>query len=172
VPLPEIRTQRFLMRPWTLADVDALHALWTAPEVRRYLWDDVVIPRETVIEIVESHLATSEQHGFGYWAVCDPSLEAAIAGFCGFRFIDDGPEIEILYGLRGEYWGKGLATEVCRAALDYLWRSTSFERVYARTDVPNEKSVGVMRRLGMRHESASEMITYVVGRGESPKAAG
>jgi ribosomal-protein-alanine N-acetyltransferase len=133
--------------------------------VRRYLWDDVVIPRETALEIVESHLITSEQHGFGYWAVCDPSPEAAIAGFCGFRFIDDGPEIEILYGLRGEYWGKGLATEVCQAALDYLWGSTSFGRVYARTDVPNEKSVGVMRRLGMQHESSDEkMIVYSVAK--------
>jgi ribosomal-protein-alanine N-acetyltransferase len=91
--------------------------------------------------------------------------EPPIAGFCGFRFIDAGPEIELMYGLRGEYWGKGLATEASFAALDYLWRSTAFQRVYARTDPPNVRSVQVMLRLGMKHESTTpQMIVYVLQR--------
>jgi RimJ/RimL family protein N-acetyltransferase len=48
LPLPIIRTQRLELSPWTHEDVDALHDLWTAPEVRRYLWDDKVIARELV----------------------------------------------------------------------------------------------------------------------------
>ena len=76
-------------------------------------------------------------------------------GFCGFRFIDEGPEIELVYGLQAEHWGKGLATEACMAALDYLWRFTDYRQVYARTDPPNDKSVRVMLRLGMTHESTT-----------------
>ena len=37
--LAVMRTERILLRPWTREDVDPLHALWTAPELRRYLWD-------------------------------------------------------------------------------------------------------------------------------------
>jgi RimJ/RimL family protein N-acetyltransferase len=49
--------------------------------------------------------------------------------------------------------------------MDYLWRATGFDRVYARTDPPNERSVLVMERLGMRHESTTpSMITYVLTR--------
>ncbi len=88
-----------------------------------------------------------------------------MTGFCGFRFFGDGPEIELMYGLRAEYWGMGFATEACLAAIEYLWRSTGVQQVYARTDPPNEGSVGVMRRLGMMHESTTaSMITYVLRR--------
>ena len=164
-----IRTGRILLRPWTRKDVDALHALWTAPEMRRYLWDDNVITRDTAEKAVESHLVTTDKYGIGYWSLHIPPPisvdDAPIAGFCGFRFIDDGPEIELMYGLQAEYWGRGLATEGCTAALEYLWRSGRYQRVYARTDGPNYRSVQVMIRLGMTHESTTEaMITYVLRR--------
>jgi RimJ/RimL family protein N-acetyltransferase len=166
--LPVLRTQRLVLRPWTHKDVDALHALWTAPGVRRYLWDDVVITRDVAERLVDSHIALADHHGIGYWAlhILPVSLaEAPVAGFCGFRFVDDGPEIELVYGLQAEHWGKGLATEACLAAIEYLWCSTGFQRVYARTDPPNEGSVRVMRRLGMAHESTDpSTITYVLRR--------
>ena len=168
-PLAVMRTERILLRPWTREDVDSLHALWTAPEVRRYLWDDIVITRDTAEKVVESHLDTVKRHGIGYWALhILPSISllgAPIAGFCGFRFMGNGPEIELMYGLRPEYWGTGLATEACIASLESLWRSTKLAEVYARTDRPNEKSVQVMLRLGMTHVSTTEsMITYVLRR--------
>jgi ribosomal-protein-alanine N-acetyltransferase len=147
--------------------VDALHALWTEPEVRRYLWDDVTISRDTAAKIVESHLSTMDRCGIGFWALHVPPVESAepLAGFCGFRLIDDGPDIELMYGIRRLHWGKGLATEACGAALENLWRSTSFSTVYARTDPPNSRSVQVMQRLGMKHESTTaSMVVYVLPR--------
>ena len=160
MPLPILRTEHMLLRPWRREDVDALHALWTTAEVRRYLWDDDVITRATAEQVVESHLVTVEMHGIGYWAVqiAPPSSAAvgAIDGFCGFRLIDDGPDIELMYGLKPEYWGKGLATEACVAVLGYLWRSTEYQQVFGRTDPPNRKSLHVMLRLGMTAVSTTE----------------
>jgi len=168
--LPSIRTDRLLLRPFQRDDVEALHQLWTAPEVRRYLWDDVVITRETVQQVIESHLATADRLNLGFWALHILPV-SPITGFCGFRLIDaaaemdKSPELELLYGLRGEHWGKGLATEASAAALKYLWRATAYPRVYARTDPPNDKSAQVMRRLGMKHESTTpSMITYCLPR--------
>jgi ribosomal-protein-alanine N-acetyltransferase len=161
MPLPVIGTERLVLRPWTLADVDALHSLWTAPEVRQYLWDDIVITRDSAEQLVKSHLATAAHDDIGFWALLGPPT----AGFCGFRYIDDGPDIELLYGLRSEHWGKGFATEACLAAIEYLWQSTRFRRVFARTDPPNERSVRVMQRLGMILEATNErLITYVLQR--------
>jgi ribosomal-protein-alanine N-acetyltransferase len=164
--IPDIQTERLLLRPWTRADIDAMHLLWTEPDVRRYLWDDLVITRETAADIVESHLKTATQHNIGYWAVHFPADSAErVAGFCGFRFIDDGRDVELMYGFRREYWGKGLATEACAAALDYMWRHTELPVVYARTDPPNSASVDVMLRLGMTHHTSTDaMITYVLHR--------
>ena len=159
-----IRTNRLLLRPWQMEDAVALHALWTEPEVRRYLWDDAVIPLALAEKLVQDHLVTQEKLMIGYWAICLAG-QSELAGFCGFRPIDEGPEIELLYGLRAEHWRRGLATEASRAALDYLWKATSYRRVYARTDPPNARSVEVMKRLGMRFESATDAhIAYVLAR--------
>jgi RimJ/RimL family protein N-acetyltransferase len=169
--LPALRSQRLGLCPWTREDVDALHALWTAPAVRRYLWDDLIIARGLAEQLIDSHLATADRYGIGYWAIhVAPPLapaEAPMVGFCGFRFIDEGPEIELMYGLQAEHWGKGFATEASLAAIEYLWDSTGFQLVYARTDPPNEKPVQVMRRLGMTLESSSpSAIVYVLRRPE------
>lgn len=174
--LPSILTARILLRPVEHGDVDALHALWTSPEVRYYLWDDVVIPRATAEQAVAAHLSLGADRGIGYWALSipptPPPTEAPLAGFCGFRLIDAGPDLELMYALRKEHWGKGLAAEACTAALEYLWRETSYPRIYARTDPPNRKSVHVMRRLGMNLELSTEsVITYSLDRpGDGPRA--
>lgn len=161
--LPEIRTARLLLRPWNRGDIDTLHEFFTEPEVRRYLWDNTVIPRETVEEAVESHLETSGRDGIGYWTI--ETASDRHAGFCGIRFIDGGPEIELMYGLRGRHWGNGFATEACRAVIEYLWNSTRFDAVHARTDPPNSASVEVMKRLGMEHAASTDsMIGYLLRR--------
>jgi hypothetical protein len=43
---PILHTERTEMRPLGMDDLGAVHALWTDPGVRKYLWDDVVIDRE------------------------------------------------------------------------------------------------------------------------------
>jgi len=161
--LPSIRTERLRLRPWGLEDVDVLHRLWIDPEVRRYLWDDVVISRDRAAEAVAAHFASLARHGFGCWIIHAEDVD--VIGFCGFRPMSDRGEPELLYGLLPQYWGRGLATEASRAALEYLWSHTSCHRVFAKTDTANTKSVEVMRRLGMRfHEADESTITYVLER--------
>jgi ribosomal-protein-alanine N-acetyltransferase len=167
--LPTLLAPRVRLRPWTLDDIDALHTLWSAPDMRRFLWDDIVITHDTAANAVKSHLETQVQHAIGYWALHIPPPDDSIGGFVGFRFMDQGPDIELMYGLASPHWGKGLASEACTVAIDYLWRSTAFNRLYARTDPSNERSVQVMRRLGMTLESASPaMTTYLLRRSINP----
>lgn len=163
--LPLLVTPRMILRPWTRDDVDVLHEMWTTPDVRRYLWDDLVIPRETAVAVVESHHTTCEQHAIGYWNLHLIEQPDTFIGFCGFRFIDETSNLELMYGLMRDFWGRGIATEACAAAIDYLWNATDYSVLYARTDPPNAASVRVMQRLGMQHESATDTtITYVLHR--------
>lgn len=162
--LPVISTARLLLTPFRATDIDRLLALWTEPAVRRFLWDDIVIPRARAAEEVTRGLESEEQFGIGYWII-ELNHGKGLAGFCGFRFIDKGPEIELMYGLRQNHWGRGLATEASRAILRWLWESTGHQRVFARTDSSNQGSVALMKRLRMRFESATpSLITYVLER--------
>jgi ribosomal-protein-alanine N-acetyltransferase len=128
--LRQIETARLRMRPFARDDVEALHRLWTDPQVRKYLWDDIVIPREQAVEVVESSIASFEQRGFGLWTAF-PKDKDKLIGFCGLRLFGDPPEAEILYGLALEYWGQGLATEVSNAMLWFGFAECGLDRIYA-----------------------------------------
>ncbi|HXG67208.1 MAG TPA: GNAT family N-acetyltransferase [Blastocatellia bacterium] len=148
--LREIETARLRMRPCTPDDVDELHRLWTDPGVRKYLWDDAVIPRETAEEVVNVSMETFSTRGFGFWVVMLRE-EQAIIGFCGFRLFDDPPEVEILYGIYPEYWGQGLATEAAKAMIRCGFEEHGFARIWAGADPPNAASFRVMKRSGMKY---------------------
>jgi len=145
----QIETARLRLRPLVLDDVNALHAHWTDKNVRKYLWDDVIIPRAQVVEVVESSIANFAQHGFGFWALF-PKDKPELIGFGGFRFFGEPPEIEILYSLTPEYSGQGLATEAARAMLRYGFEEHQFARIYAGADPPNAASFRVMEKCGMK----------------------
>lgn len=143
-----LRTARLDQQPFTLDDVDAAHRLWTNPSVRRHLWDDIVIPRERAEEAIMAGIASFRKDRFGLWGAWLRHAGPLI-GFTGLRFVDETPEVELLYGLLPEYWGRGLATEAAEAVLDYGFRELDLPRLVGRTDPPNSASVRVLERLGM-----------------------
>jgi len=145
--LPVLHTPRLTLRPWELSDIDMLHELWTRPEVRRYLWDDITISRERAEETVRESVAAAEREAIGCWVALDKA--GALVGFVGLIRRESG-EPELLYGLAPDCCGRGFATEAAHAALTYAFNALGATRVVAATDVPNAASVGVMERLGMR----------------------
>lgn len=162
----QIETARLRLRPFIIDDVGALHAHWTDPEVRKYLWDDIIIPREQVVEVVESSLNNFATNGFGLWAVF-PKEKTELIGFCGFRFFGEPPEIEILYSIAPEYSRQGLATEAAAAMLRCGFEENKFDRIYAGADPPNAASFRVMEKCGMKFSNRIwinhlEVVYYVI----------
>lgn len=165
-----VETERLRLRPYEWGDVDDLHRLWTDADVRKYLWDDVIITRERVLSEVEKSIACFESHGFGQWAVF-PSGDQSLIGFCGFGFVEGTEEVELLYGIAPAYWGRGLASEASRAVLRYGFEERGLERILAGADPPNSASFRVMERVGMTfakrmHVNNQEIIYYAVSRQE------
>ena len=149
----QLSSKRTTLRPLTPADVDAMHALWTDPVVRKYLWDDAIIARERAAEVIGASEADFASHQYGLWAVIDKG-SGEIAGFCGLRSSEHGISSEcpeLLYALWPRFSGKGLATEAAQAVLSYAF-ALGHQEVVAATDVPNQASVRVLQRLGMTLE--------------------
>jgi RimJ/RimL family protein N-acetyltransferase len=169
VPLPILTTPRLTLRPYSEDDIDALYGIWTDPDVRKYLWDDIVISRDRAAEVVRDSISMANSHGIGYWTVHLAS-DGPVAGDCGFHFLNGRDSIELFYSLARAHWGRGLAFEGSQAVLAYAWNSTPFDRVYARIDAPNEASLRLVRRLGFEYmSSAGGLDTYVLARPKDPR---
>ena len=115
----DLTTERTRLRPLTTDDVDVVHALWTDPAVRKYLWDDVIIDRERAAEVVAASCTAFAERGYGLWAIHVKDTGEPI-GFCGFRPSESGAP-ELLYGLWPQWWGRGLAAEAAHAVLAYAF---------------------------------------------------
>jgi RimJ/RimL family protein N-acetyltransferase len=59
--------------------------------------------------------------------------------------------------LAREHWGKGYATEAATGWLNHAFESLELPRVISITDPPNERSLAVMRRLGMVFDHEAEI---------------
>nr|WP_260408620.1 GNAT family N-acetyltransferase [Planomonospora venezuelensis] len=154
-PSYPIRTDRLLLRPFTPADLDALHAMQSLPEVTRYLyWGPR--DRRQVQESLEGKLAQTALLDEGQ-ALC-LAVEIAATG----EVIGDGLLFwhsrthrsgEIGYVLHPDHHGRGYATETGRALLELGFDGLGLHRVTGRIDGRNTASARVLERLGMRREA-------------------
>lgn len=175
VPLPvttqfapdyPILTPRLVLRPFNRADVDAVFAYRSLPEVAKYLFDHPM----SFNECADAVRARAGQIAFG--SEGDKILLAAEEQATGrvigevsliWRSVAD-LQAEVGYILHPEVWGRGYATEAARALLAFAFGPAAMHRVYARCDARNIASARVMQRLGMRQEAHLREHTQVKGR--------
>ncbi|MBW6523406.1 GNAT family N-acetyltransferase [Sphingomonas sp. RHCKR47] len=172
-----IATERLILRPPVAADHAALHAIWADPLVMADLG-----PVKTAADSEEALARhASYRPALGFCAVVRQSDEAVI-GFCGLKpgapATPIADEIEAGWMIARAHWRQGYALEAMRASLDWGWATTTAPRIVAITARRNEKSRGVMERLGMAHKPAldfahprfapgdplGDIVTYAVTR--------
>jgi hypothetical protein len=55
---PKLTTARCVLRPLTVGEAESLHDVWSSPGVRRFLWDDEIIPIERTRAAIEKSQRT------------------------------------------------------------------------------------------------------------------
>ncbi len=144
-----IETARLVLRPVRAAEAADLHALLVHKDVRRYLTDGVAMSLAWVEGIIRDSETSFATRGLGLWAVREHGA-LPLMGLTGFRDFYDPPVLELLYALQPSHWHRGFATEMARAAIDYAFTHAGLSAVRASADEPNQASIRVMERLGLR----------------------
>jgi len=152
--MPEIETDRLLLRQFTLEDLDALAELFADPEVIKYLGSGEPVSREETETALRSIIAHWERHGFGRWAAIYKPTGVFI-GYGGLRSFHGEPELVYLLGR--PYWRRGLATEMALACLKFGFEELMFERIIAMAKTPNVRSHRVLEKTGMRFERVTNI---------------
>jgi RimJ/RimL family protein N-acetyltransferase len=154
-PVYPVRTERLLLRPLTVDDIDALVSYRSRPEVCRYVPFEPMT-REVVTERLASQWANTAltDEGQALTLGVEVAGTGALAGdvvlFWHNREHAGG---EIGYVVHPDFSGHGYATEAAHALLRLGFDELGLHRVVARVDERNESSARVARRLGMRQEA-------------------
>lgn len=62
-------TQRLVLRPVTTDDHATLLALWTMPEVRRFLFDGAVLSAAEITAVIQDSTRDFATAGYGLWLI-------------------------------------------------------------------------------------------------------
>jgi ribosomal-protein-alanine N-acetyltransferase len=162
--LPEIETQRLLLRKMRLEDAEAMFAYASDPKVTRYVpWDT-----HRSIEDSESFLTFAiegyEKGDFGGWGVVLKDSGVFI-GTCGLDagYAPEHARAELGYVLSREHWGKGLMPEAVRAVIAFGFVRIGLNRVEARCIAENTASARVMEKAGMTYEGTLREREFIKG---------
>jgi RimJ/RimL family protein N-acetyltransferase len=155
----EVLTERLRLRPIREADLPAWHGqVFSDPEVMRYLPSGVPVPMARTGEVFRRFEDAWERAGFGPWGI-EITDSGAFVGHCGLREVDELPgEVEVLYALGREHWGRGYATEAARASVGYGFDRLGLDRVLAFAVPANVSSRRVMEKIGMVYERRARLF--------------
>lgn len=152
-----LTSERLVLRPWRDDDLDALAQLCADPEVMAHF--PATLDRAGSAELLGKLMAHQAEHGFTFWAL-QRREDGAFVGFTGLARVGFDapfvPAVEIGWRLARPYWGQGYALEAAWRALQFAFAELQLDEVVAFTVPANQRSWGVMQRLGMRRDAAAD----------------
>ena len=154
----ELKTERLLLRPFSLSDIDdvleyASDPEWAAFRLRPY-------DRRAAERMVARALLTSWDKEAEFAIV----LDGRVIGRFSLTVDHKHQTAELGYEIARDMWGRGLAAEASVAVCEWGFREYGLARIDAWADSRNKRSVRVMEKLGMTYEGTHRK--YEVGRGE------
>jgi ribosomal-protein-alanine N-acetyltransferase len=140
-------TKRCVLRPLVGDDARRLHGLWTSAGVRRFLWDNEIVPFARTEDLIAKSERMFEEQGAGLWGAW-PAEFPDLGGFAGLWPFRDPPELELLYGVAEPLWSKGYATEIAAGVIAHCFGPLAMPLLRASTDTANAASRRVLEKLG------------------------
>ncbi|MEQ1769369.1 MAG: GNAT family N-acetyltransferase [Devosia sp.] len=142
-----LTTERLILRPFRPEEAGLYAAINSDPDTMRYLGG----PRSRAMSDAEVSGANECLAASGYGKVAiERRSDGAFMGMCGLSregwFPDD---LEIGWRLAPAARGHGYATEAAQAWIEYGFATLALPRIISIADVPNQRSIAVMQRLGL-----------------------
>lgn len=153
--LPVLRTERLVLRPFTLEDAEVVRRLAGDREIAS---TTLTIPHPYEEGMAERWIAG---HGEGFakgeqavFAIQRRS-DGALVGAVGLAMTVEHRSAELGYWIGQPYWGAGLATEAAARVIAFGFGDLALNRIYARHLTRNPASRRVLEKLGMAYEGCA-----------------
>ena len=144
---PRLETDRLILRKFTEDDLEALYCIHSDEEVNQFLPWFPLRNMEDARVFYEERLVSRyrEERAYNY-AVCLKENDYPV----GYVNVSMDDSYDFGYGLRREFWHRGIITEAGKAVIEQLMRD-GIPYITATHDVNNPRSGSVMKRLGMKY---------------------
>ncbi len=152
MPIPELETERLLLRPFVPADALRVQELCANPAIAdTTLHIPYPYPAGLALEWISRHLANWEEGRSVTFAIVRRA-DSLLLGAISLGFDPANESAEMGYWLGEPYWNHGYATEAARAVVEFGFTELRLNRIMARHFARNPASGRVMEKAGMKYE--------------------
>ena len=143
--VPVLETERLILRPLTMDDLDAVFKWAGDPRVNKYMIYPLYKNKEEGIEWLKSLYQDDDKKDFGF--VLKETGE--LIGSGGIYYHPERGLWSIGYNLAYDYWNRGFTTEAMEKIIEWGRQELGVKEVAATFAVENVGSRRVMEKLGM-----------------------
>ena len=144
---PMLETERLILRKFSEEDLHALFLILKDEEVNKFLpWYPMKSLEEAKRFYEERYASKYAQSQAYVYAICLKEDKFPI----GYIKVDMEEHHDLGYGLRKEFWHRGIVTEAGKAVVEQVKRD-GLPYITATHDQKNPRSGNVMKKLGMKY---------------------
>lgn len=144
--LVTLETDRCRLRAASTGDAENFSSLVSDAKVRQYLGG----PLSTEEAETRFHKLLADREG-SYWII-EKKSEGEFVGLISLDPHHDGADTEVSFQILPKFSGRGIATEVVTAVLDYAFAELKLPKVVAETQAANAASRRLLEKVGMTEE--------------------
>ncbi len=149
----ELVTDRLLLRPLNLDDVELLWPDISDPEISRFMAWEAHTDKGQTIEFVKGEIARREAGKGITWAILMNGNFCGIFSIIGLvrnhRALTFN-KAELAYWLSRKYQGQGIMTEAGRRVLQFAFQELELHKLFVSHFSVNDASKNLIKRLGFR----------------------
>jgi RimJ/RimL family protein N-acetyltransferase len=149
--LPQLRDDDLLLRPGRESDSEAVRAVYSEPDIRRWMgWDDRPPDEAEARANIERAAQAWDERAWAVFRIVDTAADEVVGGV-NLR-LGDHAVAEVSYFLRASARGRGFATRAVRLATRWAFDELGIERIELRVHPDNTASRRVAERAGFARE--------------------
>lgn len=155
--IPQLTTDRLMLRAFAASDFEAYALIMADPEVTQFLGEGRPLTRVDAWRQLAMILGHWTLRGFGLWAV-EERASGRLIGRIGCHEPEGFPAFEVGYVLAREAWGNGYAREGAAAALQFARQTLRRREITSIIRPANTGSIRVATSLGARPAETVEFF--------------
>lgn len=140
--------------PYSEEDLSALMELHSDPEVNRFLAPGphasgpVAFSPADVRARLARYMENNRMSRISGWKL--ETLDGVFVGRAGFSRLNNPDGYELGYVLKRSLWGRGYASEIARALVDWFFNHSSEPQLFAVVEQAHGASIKVLEKAGLR----------------------
>lgn len=146
-----LRTQRLMLRPWRLSDIDDFYEYASVDGVGQMAGWRPHESREESLAILHGFIEGKKTFAVEYEGKVIGSLGIERYNEEKFPEFDEKQCREIGYVLSKEYWGRGLMPEAVNRTIEYLFEEVGLDVIFCGHFLSNHQSARVQEKCGFHH---------------------